>query len=351
MNWKVNEPDHLFQKKIELSCIEDTEFTVTENLIRKRAEHNNLEISTLEELSLHQQDIERIEHIDKWCRDLRILYLQSNLIPKIENVGRLKKLEYLNLALNNVEMIENLEGCESLQKLDLTVNFIGELTSIECLRDLVHFEELSIKFYEIPVEVKFSRIHVPRHCSFPVVKLPTKSLVCEGDDYVISCKVNQTIKIIYASYGFQYNDSEARDQCDDFRNSLFLNLDGVRCDPNSTLKASAVCNGLMACTISASNEMFTNTCQGVTKYLVVEYYCREGNGDVREEDNRDGINSDGRNSDDDVDDDDDDDDDVDDVGDGDDDGVANDVDDDDDDNDHDGDNDYILKFYRELDPY
>ncbi|XP_071836051.1 dynein axonemal assembly factor 11-like [Apostichopus japonicus] len=115
---------------------------ITENLIRKRAEHNNLEISTLEELSLHQQDIERIEHIDKWCRDLRILYLQSNLIPKIENVGRLKKLEYLNLALNNIERIENLEGCESLQKLDLTVNFIGELTSIECLRDLVHFEEL-----------------------------------------------------------------------------------------------------------------------------------------------------------------------------------------------------------------
>ena len=30
-----------------------------------------------------------------------------------ENVGRLKKLEYLNLALNNVEVIENLEGNSS----------------------------------------------------------------------------------------------------------------------------------------------------------------------------------------------------------------------------------------------
>ena len=28
----------------------------------------------------------------------------------LENVGRLKKLEYLNLALNNVEKVENLEG-------------------------------------------------------------------------------------------------------------------------------------------------------------------------------------------------------------------------------------------------
>lgn len=29
-----------------------------------------------------------------------------------------------------------------LQKLDLTVNFVGELTSIECLKNLAHFREL-----------------------------------------------------------------------------------------------------------------------------------------------------------------------------------------------------------------
>uniref|UniRef100_A0A8B9J9J3 Leucine-rich repeat-containing protein 6 n=1 Tax=Astyanax mexicanus TaxID=7994 RepID=A0A8B9J9J3_ASTMX len=114
----------------------------TEDLIRRRAEHNNCEIFTLEEVSLHQQDIERIEHIDKWCRDLKILYLQNNLIPKIENVGRLKNLEYLNLALNNIEVIENLEGCESLQKLDLTVNFVGLLSSVESLKHNVHLREL-----------------------------------------------------------------------------------------------------------------------------------------------------------------------------------------------------------------
>ncbi|XP_026885891.2 protein tilB homolog [Electrophorus electricus] len=115
---------------------------VSEDLIRRRAEHNNCEIFSLEEVSLHQQDIERIEHINKWCRDLKILYLQNNLIPKIENVGRLKKLEYLNLALNNIEVIENLEGCESLQKLDLTVNFVGRLSSVETLSQNVHLHEL-----------------------------------------------------------------------------------------------------------------------------------------------------------------------------------------------------------------
>uniref|UniRef100_A0A8C4T084 Leucine-rich repeat-containing protein 6 n=1 Tax=Erpetoichthys calabaricus TaxID=27687 RepID=A0A8C4T084_ERPCA len=115
---------------------------VTEDLIRKRAEHNNCEIFSLEEISLHQQEIEKIEYIDKWCKELKILYLQNNLIAKIENVGRLKKLEYLNLALNNIERIENLEGCESLQKLDFTVNFIGELSSVESLQNNIHLQEL-----------------------------------------------------------------------------------------------------------------------------------------------------------------------------------------------------------------
>ena len=56
------------------------------------------------------------------------------MILFLENVSRLKKLEYLNVALNNIEKVENLEGCESLNKLDLTVNFVGELTSITCLQ-------------------------------------------------------------------------------------------------------------------------------------------------------------------------------------------------------------------------
>lgn len=52
---------------------------ITEELVRKRAEHNELEIGSLEELSLHQFDIEKIEHIDKWCKQLKILYLHVNI--------------------------------------------------------------------------------------------------------------------------------------------------------------------------------------------------------------------------------------------------------------------------------
>lgn len=96
----------------------------------------------MEELSLHQEDIEEIEHIQNWCGRLKILLLQNNLITKIENLHKLKHLDYLNLAINNIERIENLERCESLAKLDLTLNFIGELTSIENLRDNINLRKL-----------------------------------------------------------------------------------------------------------------------------------------------------------------------------------------------------------------
>ncbi|XP_052897236.1 protein tilB [Anopheles moucheti] len=115
---------------------------ITEQLIRKKSEHNELIIGTLEELSLHQEDIERIEHIGQWCRDLKILLLQSNLIPRLENLNRLKRLEYLNVAINNIERIENLEPLEALRKLDLTLNFVGELTSVESLQGNYNLREM-----------------------------------------------------------------------------------------------------------------------------------------------------------------------------------------------------------------
>ena len=107
---------------------------ITFELIRKRSEHNEGEISTLEEIALHQENIDKIQLIDRHCRYLKILLLQNNLISKIENLNMLKRLEYLNLALNNIEVIENLEGLESLKKLDLTLNFIGNLQSVKSLR-------------------------------------------------------------------------------------------------------------------------------------------------------------------------------------------------------------------------
>ena len=98
---------------------------ITRDLLRKRAEHNEGMVSTLEEVTLHQEELESInEVLGMTCRKLKILYLQNNIIRKIENLVHCKELEYVNLALNNISKIEGLQNCEFLKKLDLTVNFI-----------------------------------------------------------------------------------------------------------------------------------------------------------------------------------------------------------------------------------
>ena len=82
---------------------------ITRALLRKRAEHNEGMISTLEEISLHQEELESInEVLGMTCRKIKILYLQNNIIPKMENLFHMKDLVYLNLALNNISKIEGI---------------------------------------------------------------------------------------------------------------------------------------------------------------------------------------------------------------------------------------------------
>ena len=71
---------------------------ITEDLVRKRAEHNELEIGSLEEISLHQLDIEKIEHLDKWCKKLKILYLHVSMLAKLRWVTITSKSHFAKLA-------------------------------------------------------------------------------------------------------------------------------------------------------------------------------------------------------------------------------------------------------------
>lgn len=120
---------------------------ITRQLIRKRSEHNEGIISTLEEISLHQEELEEInEVLGMTCRKLKILYLQNNIIPRIENLHHMKDLEYLNLALNNITKIQGLSNCEFLKKLDLTVNFIDFDSLEESIDHLANRENLQDLF-------------------------------------------------------------------------------------------------------------------------------------------------------------------------------------------------------------
>lgn len=120
---------------------------LTEELIRKRAEHNDGCLPDLEEVALHQQELEKIENLEACCRHIKICLMQNNIIPKMEGLNKLKELEYLNLALNNISMIEGIEGCESLKKLDLTVNFVD-------------IEDLEMSIYNLKANIMLEDLYL-----------------------------------------------------------------------------------------------------------------------------------------------------------------------------------------------
>lgn len=122
---------------------------ITLDLLRKRSEHNENLVSTLEELALHQEELEAIGPVlGRTCgKTLRILLLQNNVISLMDfaELRFFKKLEYINLALNNIQRVEGLGRCECLRKLDLTLNFIDlediersvdELSNVHSLKEL-----------------------------------------------------------------------------------------------------------------------------------------------------------------------------------------------------------------------
>jgi len=142
---------------------------ITRELLRKRSEHNEGIISTLEELTLHQEELESINGVlGMTCRKLKILYLQNNIIPRIENLTHCKELEYLNLALNNVSKIEGLQNCEFLKKLDMTVNFIDVDTLEESIDHLVPRDRLrDLYFMGNPAEANWAGFK-----AYVIAKLP-----------------------------------------------------------------------------------------------------------------------------------------------------------------------------------
>ena len=127
---------------------------IDEQMLRKRAEHNEGVLTTLVEISLHQLEIEKIEHFEMLCRHIQILLLQNNQIDKMENLTKLRELNYLNLALNNIELIEGLHNCESLQKLDLTCNFIKADRLVQSCSNLAKCEAIR-RIHVIGIEYTF----------------------------------------------------------------------------------------------------------------------------------------------------------------------------------------------------
>ena len=164
---------------------------ITRALIRKRAEHNEGIISTLEELTLHQEELENInEVLGGTCRKLKILYLQNNIIGKMENLVHLKDLVYLNLALNNVSKIEGLQNCEFLSKLDLTINFVD----VDTLEESIDHLTSQTNLVDLYMMGNPAQANWPGFNSYVIAKLPQLKTL-DGTDITRSMQIQARQKL------------------------------------------------------------------------------------------------------------------------------------------------------------
>lgn len=87
------------------------------------------------------------------------------------------------------------------------------------------------------------------------------AIVCEVSNLSIACEPGETIIILDANYG---RTSSAR--CGSSQNT--------KCkSPNSFEIVSLKCTGEEKCTVSATNNVFGDPCDGTPKYLEVKYVC------------------------------------------------------------------------------
>ncbi|XP_056320807.1 uncharacterized protein LOC130234590 [Danio aesculapii] len=92
------------------------------------------------------------------------------------------------------------------------------------------------------------------------------SVTCEGKKSDLKC-VRGKIKIIAANYG----------RTDDFtcleRRPMKQHINTNCFSPNSLDLVQQSCEGKSQCTVSASNDVFSDPCVGTRKYLWISYYC------------------------------------------------------------------------------
>uniref|UniRef100_A0AC34F4C7 Protein phosphatase 1 regulatory subunit 7 n=1 Tax=Panagrolaimus sp. ES5 TaxID=591445 RepID=A0AC34F4C7_9BILA len=106
-----------------------------------------LNIPTLTELILYDNQIKKIENLDLLV-NLKYLDLSYNRIEKMENLDGLEKLEKLYVCRNKISKIEGLENLKNLKVLEFGDNRIER---IENLESLINLEELHLGANQIKI--------------------------------------------------------------------------------------------------------------------------------------------------------------------------------------------------------
>ena len=90
----------------------------------------------LTHIHLDRENIEEIDNLAEYLGEVTHLYLQYNLIKKIENLDFLVNIKFLILSNNQIEKIENLTCLKRLKLLDLSYNLIDKIDIYELPKSL-----------------------------------------------------------------------------------------------------------------------------------------------------------------------------------------------------------------------
>ena len=86
-------------------------------------------------LFLESNGLTKIENLEPVAPSLRCLYLQQNLIDKVEGLTSLKRLLTLDLSQNRLTKLEGLDGLDSLNTLNVSKNALVSVESIAHLAE------------------------------------------------------------------------------------------------------------------------------------------------------------------------------------------------------------------------
>ncbi len=108
----------------------------------------------LTHIHLDRENIFEIDNLAEYLGPITNLYLQHNLIRKIENLEFLTNLKFLVLSNNQIEKIENLKALKQLKFLDLSNNKIEKFNVNELPISLVILDLRGNKCLEDEIEMK-----------------------------------------------------------------------------------------------------------------------------------------------------------------------------------------------------
>lgn len=105
-----------------------------------KAEIKARKLLKLTHIHLDREQIDEIDNLAEYLGDVSNLYLQGNLIKRIENLEFLHKLKFLILSSNQIEKIENLTNLKQLKLLDLSYNLIDDIDVKELPKSIIFLD-------------------------------------------------------------------------------------------------------------------------------------------------------------------------------------------------------------------